>query len=299
MDRINAMMVFNAVVEAGSFSAAGRKLGKPQTTISRQVKELEDHLGTQLIIRSTRSLSLTESGQDYLESSRQVLALVGEMERAASGEYVQPKGNLTITAPVVFGQRHVLPLVTEFLKHYPEVNLRLMLADQHMHLYEDFVDIAVRIGKLPDSNLIAKRVGEVSKVVCASPGYIQSHGTPHKPEDLIMHQCICFEGLDSPNEWIFSRNDKAFGVRVNPRIRLNSIDAAITMAKEGLGITRLLSYQVSSSFNDGSLQPLLTSYCPTSWPVSVVFIRQGAIPMKVRRFVDFIVPRLKQVLADM
>ena len=204
MDRLESMSILVAAVEAGSLSAAARRLGMPLATVSRKVSELEAHLKTRLLNRSSRRLTLTDAGRSYVAACRRILEDVGEAERAAAGEYSAPKGELIVTAPIVFGRLHVLPVAMEFLEAFPEIDLRLVLADRLLNLQEDHVDLAVRIGELPDSSLVATRVGPIRRVVCASPAYFAARGTPRDPGDLSDHDCITFEGLMSPRAWTFA-----------------------------------------------------------------------------------------------
>ena len=194
MDRLDAMSVLLAVVEAGSLSGAGRKLGLPLSTVSRKVGDLETHLGARLLVRSNRKVSLTDAGRSYTAASKRILAEVSDAERAAAGEYSSVRGELVITAPVVFGRLHVLPVVAAFLQANPEITIRLVLADRIVHLVEDHVDLALRIGTLPDSSLSAVRLGAIRRVVCASPGYLSRRGRPMVPEDLAQHDCVTFTG---------------------------------------------------------------------------------------------------------
>src|SRR6185295_18734354 len=184
MDRLEAMSILVAVVETGTLSAASRKLGVPLPTISRKVSELETHLATRLLVRSTRKLTLTDAGTSYVKACKRILEQVGDAERAATGEYSAPKGDLIITAPIVFGRLHVLPVINEFLAGFSEIDVRLMLSDRNVHLIDDHIDLAVRIGALPDSSLIATRVGAVRRVVCGSPAYFAGRGVPKKATDL-------------------------------------------------------------------------------------------------------------------
>ena len=203
MDRLQAMKVLLAVVEAGSLSAASRRLKVPLATVSRRIGELEAHLGAKLLNRTSRSLDLTDAGRDYLAASRRILDDVAEAERAAAGEYAAPKGDLIITAPLVFGRLHVLPVVIEFIKAYPEVDIRLVLNDRIVSLAEDHVDLAVRIGEMPDSSLVAMRVGSISRIVCASPAYLAARGRPRHPAELAGHDCITFDNLMPAERWVF------------------------------------------------------------------------------------------------
>ncbi len=195
MDRLEAMSLLIATVEAGSFSAASRKLGVPLPTISRKVAELESHLGTRILLRSTRKLTLTDAGMNYLAACKRILEQISEAETEAAGEYSMPKGELVITAPIVFGRLHVVPLVNEFLITFPEINIRMMLADRSVNLLDDHIDMAVRIGALADSSMVATRVGHVRRIVCGSPDYFASHGVPRTPDDLAQLTCVTFSGL--------------------------------------------------------------------------------------------------------
>lgn len=293
MDRFEAMSVLMAAVEGGSLSAGGRRLGMPLATVSRKVSELEAHLGTRLLIRSTRNLKPTDAGRLYLAACRRILEDVVEAERAASGEYSAPKGNLIITAPLVFGRMHVLPIVIEFLKAYPEIDIRMVLADRVVNLFEERVDLAVRIGGLPDSSLVATRVGAIRQVVCASPEYFSERGTPTRPADLAAHECITFDGLASADAWTFAKRKAGASVAIRSRLVVTTAEAAIEAAMAGLGITRVLSYQVAAAVRAGALVIALQDFEPPPWPVSLVFDGQQLVPLKLRAFLDFAAPRLK------
>ena len=293
MDRLESMSLLIAVVEAGSFSAAARKLAKPLATVSRRVGELESHLNARLLHRTTRKLELTDAGQAYVRACRRILDEVGEAERAASGEYSVPKGDLVITAPIVFGRLHVLPVVVEFLQTHAQIDVRMVLADRVVHLLEDHVDIAVRIGELPDSRQVATRVGTVRRVVCASPGYFARQGTPASPAQLEMHACITFEGLAAPHAWSFSSAKSDRSVPIRSRLVVNTAEAAIDAATLGLGITRVLSYQIADALRAGRLQLALQAFEPAPLPVSLVHAGQGLLPLKSRAFLDFAASRLR------
>ena len=290
------MSVFVAVVETGSLSAASRKLNMPLPTVSRKVSELESHIKTRLLNRSTRKLTLTDAGKIYLAACERILEDVGEAERAASGEYSAPTGELIITAPIVFGRLHVLPITTEFLKAYPDVNVRLVLGDRALNLLDDHIDLAVRIGELPDSNLIATRVGMIRNVVCASPGYFTKHGKPKSPPDLVRHDCITFAGLMSPDAWTFKTDRSEITVPIRSRLVVNTAEAAIDAAKLGAGVTRVLSYQIENAIQDGSLVIALKKFEPVPLPVSLVYTGQRLLPLKLRAFLDFSAPRLRASL---
>lgn len=296
MDRLEAMSLFVAAVEAGSLSAAARRFGIPLATVSRKVSDLERHLNTRLLNRSTRRLTPTDAGEAYLAACRRILDDVGEAERAAAGEYSAPTGELAITAPVVFGRLHVLPVITGFLAAYPDVDIRLTLGDRITQLVEDHFDLALRIGQLPDSSLVAIAVGSIRRVVCASPAYLAEHGTPAIPEDLNTHNCITFEGLSSAAPWSFTRGKMEVTVQVRSRLQVNAAEAAIDSAIAGVGLTKVLSYQVDAAVRSGALRILLREFEPQPWPVSLVHAGHGLLPVKLRAFLDFAAPRLKERL---
>lgn len=298
MDRLRAMSVFVRAVEGGSLSAAGRQLGLPLATVSRIVADLEAHLKIRLLNRTTRQLALTDAGRSYLASCKRILEQVDEAERGAAGEYSAPKGELVIAAPIVFGRKHVLPIVAEFLSAYPEIDIRLSLSDRMVHLLEDHIDVAVRIGTLSDSSLIAARAGSIRHAVCASSKYLKEHGTPLAPGDLFTHPCITFEGLRFPHAWIFEEAGTSISVPIHSRLTVNTAEAAIDAAMSGVGITRVLSYQVADLVRAGVMKVILEEFEPEPWPVNLVYGAQGLVPLKLRAFLDFALPRLKDALAS-
>ena len=294
MDRLDAMSVFTAIVDGGSLSAAGRWLGVPLATVSRKLADLEAHLKTRLITRSTRKLVLTDAGRDYVAACRQILEQVDEAERAAAGAYARVKGQLVIAAPIVFGRLHAVPVVAEFLEQNPEVDIQLRLGDRNVHLIEEHVDVALRIGTLPDSNLVATQVGAVRRVVCASPDYLQRFGTPQSPDDLAGHRCVSFDGLDAASAWVFvGPAGEKRPVAIHSRLTVSTADAAIAAASLGLGLTRVLSYQVADALRDGRLVRVLADAEPPAVPASLIYAGQGRLPMKTRAFIDFAVGRLR------
>ena len=275
MDRLDAMSTLLAAVEAGSLSGASRKLGMPLATVSRKVSELEAHLKTRILNRTSRRLELTDAGRDYVAACKRIIEEIEEAERAASGEYKAVKGNLVITAPIVFGRLLVLPIVTDFLKAYPDIDIRLVLSDQVASLLEEHVDIAVRVGTLPDSRIVASRVGSIRLVACASPAYVAAQGLPKKPSDLSSHDCITFDRLASASEWMFRSGKTNVAVAIRSRLTVNTAEAAIGAAIAGLGVTRVLSYQIADAKKDGKLLSLLESFEPEPSPVSLVYDNQG------------------------
>lgn len=298
MDRLAAMTTLLAAVEGGSLSAASRKLGMPLPTVSRKISELEAHLRTRLVHRTSRRLSLTDAGQAYIVACKRILEDIGEAERAAAGEYSAPRGDLAVTAPIVFGRLHVLPIVTAFLNAYADINIRIALGDRVVDLQEEHVDLAVRIGELPDSGLVATRVGAVSRVVCGSPGYFETRSMPKSPADLRSHNCITFEGMTSPDRWIFAAGKSQVSVPVRSRLIVNTAESAVDAAIAGVGITRVLSYQAAHALRAGTLLRMLRRFEPAPMPVSLVHAGQGRLPLKLRAFIDFAAPRLKERLAQ-
>jgi DNA-binding transcriptional LysR family regulator len=300
MDRLESMSILLEVVKAGSFSAAGRKLGVPLATVSRKISDLETFLGTRIFNRSTRQFELTEAGLTYVEACERILEELREAEKAVAGEYRAPRGNLTIASPVVFGRMHLVPVVVEFLKAYPEIDVRIVLADRvperTIDLVKEHIDLAVRIGRLPDSSMHATRIGSAQFTVCGSPRYFGQQGTPSAPEDLAAHFCVTFEGLNSPTEWRFVRDENDVTVPIHSRLIVNTAQAAIEAAIEGAGVTRILSYQIANEIKNGSLISILQNFMPKPYNINIVYAEQRALPQKVRAFIDFATPRLKKRL---
>ena len=297
MDRLDAMQVMLTAVECGSLSKASRKLGQPLATVSRKVSELETHLKADLLIRSSKGLELTPAGRTYITSAKTILEQLIEAERAAAGEYTEPKGDLVVTAPIMFGRLHVLPVVTAFLKVFPEVSVQLMLTDRVTHFLDDQVDVALRIGDLPDSRLFATRLGAVRRVTCASPAYLASRAAPAVPQDLADHDVISFESVSSTTTWRYWADGNELAVPLRSRLSVNTIDAAIDAGVAGAGVIRTVSYQIANYVRDDLLQLLLEAYEPTPRPVHLIYDKQNRLPLKLRAFVDFVVPRLRERLA--
>jgi DNA-binding transcriptional LysR family regulator len=294
MDRLESMSILLTAVEAGSLSAAARRLATPLSTVSRRISELEAHLKARLLNRSSRNLTLTDAGRSYVEACKRILEDVGEAERAASGEYSAAKGELNITAPMVFGRLHVLPVAMEFLKVYSAVDIRGVLNDRVVNLLEDHIDLALRIGELPDSSsLMTTRIGSVRRVVCGSPSYFARRGVPENVDELAMHDCITFEGFPFPDFWVFPTSKSYFSAAVHSRLVVNTAEAAIDAAIAGLGVTRVLSYQVAAAVKAGRLNIVLEEVEPLPSPVSLVYSGQRRLPLKLRAFLDFAAPRLK------
>jgi DNA-binding transcriptional LysR family regulator len=296
MDRLEAMTLLIAVAEAGSISAASRKLRTPLATVSRKIAELESHLNAQLLLRSTRRLALTEAGRTFVAASRRILADLEDAERDAGSETTRLKGELVLSAPIALGRLYLLPVIAGFLDEHPDINARMMLSDRRVNMIEDHIDVGLRVGELNEFSLVAKKVGTVRRVVCASPSYLARRGTPSTPEDLKDHDCITFENTLSAQSWAFrvGKVDKSFAV--HSRLVVSTAEAATDAAVLGLGLTRMLDYQVDRQRRAGSLKLVLEAF--RSPPKSVHLIYEGGrhLPLKIRTFLDFAAPRLKQAM---
>lgn len=291
MDRLDAMRVILAVVDAGSLSAGSRKLNVPLPSVSRKVSELERHLGANLLVRTSRTIQLTDAGRDYVEAARRIIADLDEAERRASGEYQTPRGELTVTMPVEFGARHVMPIALSFMEEYPEVTLKLVTSDRLIHMVDEQVDVAIRLGHLADSALYAVKAGEFHLLTCAAPAYVERCGAPAKPGDLADHDGILFGA--QATFWTF-RIDGEEAIRA-PRARMvvNSAASNLAAAVGGVGIARLFDYQLSGHIQSGALVRLLPEDDSELRPVHIVYPRQGLMPLKVRAFIDWATPRLR------
>lgn len=289
MDQLEAMRVFQAMADHGGFAAAARHLRISASTATRVLAALEQHLRAPLLRRSTRAVSLTEAGRGYLAACRRLIAEIDEADRVAAGEGLRPRGLITITAPVHFGRLHVAPVVAEFLDDYTEVRASLQFLDRTMNLVEEGIDLAIRIGHLPDSSLIATKLGEVRRVVCATPAYLAARGEPEEPADLSRHELIEMTGMAAfGNVWSFGPVG-----RETTRVSVNQTDVAIAAALAGRGLTRLLSYQVADYLRDGRLRAVLTHAEPPAMPVSLVQPAGRPPSAKVRAFVEFATGRLR------
>jgi len=292
MDRLDAMRVIVAVVDAGSLSAGSRKLGAPLPSVSRKVAELERFLGTNLLVRTSRNVQLTDAGRDYVDAARGIIADLEEAERKASGEYQTPRGQLTVTMPVEFGTRHALPIALNFMEEYPEVTLRIVTSDRLVHMVDEQIDVAIRLGHLEDSALYAAKAGEFHLLTCASPAYLERRGTPSHPGDLADHDGILFG--THPMFWTYRVDGEEMITAPRTRIFVNTAAANLVAAVEGMGIARLFDYQLTNEIGSGALIPILADYGREPRPVHVVYPRQGLMPLKVRAFIDWMTPRLRE-----
>lgn len=288
MDRWQAMRIFVQVVDSGGFAPAARALHLSAPSITRAVAGLEDMIGTRLLVRTTRSLKLTPAGEGYVADCRRILADIAEAEANAAGSFTQPAGLLTITAPTLFGSLHVLPVILEFLERYPAMQVRTVFVDRLTNLVEEGLDVAVRIAALPDSGLVARRIGSIRQVICGSPEYFVRHGVPARPQDLTNHSII---GRGSA-EWLFGK-DSGISVPIRSRLVCNTNDAAIAAAVAGWGLSRFQSYQVAPDIRAGRLKVVLADYEREPVPIHIVHAEGRMVSARIRAFVDFAVERFQ------
>jgi DNA-binding transcriptional LysR family regulator len=284
------MNVLMAVVEGGSISAGARRLGAPLATVSRKISDLEAHLRTSLLVRTTRQIELTESGRDYVAAAKRILEQVDEAEQRAAGEYREPRGELVVTLPVTFGRRSVFPIVLEFLQAHPQVDMRIIFADRIVNLLEEQIHVAVRVGELADNTLIATRVGNIPLVTFASPTYLAANGIPKTPADLAN-----FDGISNVG-WRFQQDGKIILGEPRSRLAVNTEDAVLEAAAAGLGIGRALRTRSQARLAAGELIEVLEDFALPPVPVNLVYARQGMLPLKLRAFLDFMAPRLRRAL---
>lgn len=291
MDRLQAMAVFVKVAEIGGFAEASRRLAMSPPAVTRAVAALESVIGARLLTRTTRHVKLTDVGARYLDDCRRILAEIGEAEASAAGSFGRPTGVLTVTAPILFGRIYVLPILTSYLSAHPTVDGRALYFDRIVNIVDEGIDVAVRIGPLPDSGLTAIRCGSVRRVVCASPAYLAAHGRPETPADLARHRIVAVSRSDAL-EWRFGR-DQSTIVPIKPRLACNVIDSAIAAARDGWGLTGVLSYQVGEALRCGDLELVLEAFEPEPLPIHVVHVEGRGASAKVRSFVDHAVERLR------
>ncbi len=294
MDRTEGLAIFAEVAERGSFAKAARRLGRSPTAITRAIAELEARLGVRLFNRTTRAVGITEAGARFLAGARRVLADLDEIERAAAGEGTAPRGELRITAPILFGRLHVLPIVIEFLDRFRDVSVALTLLDRPVDLVEEGLDVAVRIGALAESSAIATRVGAVRQIVVAAPAYLAQRETPQAPADLGAHAIIAFSGISGTERWPFRDKRGEANVAIKPRLIVTTAEAAIDAAKAGFGVTRVLSYQAADDIARGALLRVLLGYEGDELPIHLLYPGGRHPPPKLRAFLDFAMSRLRQ-----
>jgi DNA-binding transcriptional LysR family regulator len=287
------MQVFATVASTGGFAAAARRLGTSPPAVTRTIAALEKRLGTRLLHRTTRVVRLTDAGERFLADCRRLLAEIDDAEAAAAGVHAELRGALAVTAPAMFGRLHVAPVVLEFLRRHPLVEIRTLFVDRIVNLLDEGLDVAVRIAPLPDSSLTATRVGSVRRMVCAAPSYLAAHGTPVEPAELTKHDVVSLTGLTPSPGWTFAAGDGRVTVPVTPRLSTNLPDVALDAARAGHGLTMLLSYQVAADLEAGRLVAVLVEWEPPPLPIHVVHGAGRRPSARVRAFVDHAVAALR------
>lgn len=297
MDRLHLMSVYVAVVEAEGFAGGARKLHISPPAVTRAVAALEERLGVKLLNRTTRYMRMTEAGQRYYEDARRIIAMANEADDAVLGINAAPRGLLTVTASVLFGRLFVMPRIVEYLSRYPAVEVNALFVDRVVNMMEEGVDVAIRIGDLPDSSYRALRAGSVRRVVCASPDYLAARGIPQIPEDMLSHDIILARGLNPSNEMRFMRDGQSLTVKLQPKLSVSDNASAAGAVEAGLGITCLLNYQIAEPLRDGKLKIVLGEFESPSVPVHILHREGSHSSAKIRSFVDLMAERLKTELA--
>lgn len=290
MDRWQAMRIFVRVAETGSFAETARQMNMSAPAVTRSVAGLEELIGTRLFVRTTRTVKLTEPGRRYVDDCRRILADILEAEASAAGSYATPTGTLAVTASLLFGQMYVMPIITEYLDTYPGMTGRTLFLDRPVNIVEEGVDVAVRIGHLPDSGFTAVKVGTVRRVICGAPDYFEKHGVPIIPADLKRHRIAASTSAWASPEWKFANDLR---VTVDPALDCNTNDAAIAAAISGWGLTRVLNYQIGPALIAGDLQIVLADHEEAPLPIHVIYPEGRHAPAKVRSFVEMAVARLR------
>jgi DNA-binding transcriptional LysR family regulator len=293
IDRFHLMAVFVAVAEEQSFAGGARRLNISPPAVTRAIAMLEDRLGVKLLTRTTRFVRATDAGLRYLGSARRILAEADEADEAAAGVHAAPRGQLTVTAPVLFGRMYVMPGIVDYLRHYPDVSVSALFLDRIVNLLEEGLDVGVRIGELPDSTMRAIPVGSVRRVLCASPQYLKKHRAPREPRDIVGHTIISASPVSPSIDWRFGAGKRAVTVKVLPRLTVTNNDAAIHAALQGFGMTRLMSYQVASHIATGALKRILSDWEPPPLPIHVLHLEGRQASAKVRSFVELLVDQLR------
>ena len=295
MDRLHAMETFVQIVDKGSLTAAADALDTSLPSVVRVLASLERHLQVRLLNRTTRRMHLTDEGARFLERCRAILSQVREAEAALGSRGGEPQGKLAITAPVVFGRRYITPIVNAFVRRYPKVNIDLLLVDRFTNLVEEGLDVAVRVGELPDSSLVAVPVGQARRVICASPDYLRRQGKPRVPQDVAAHRCVRFTGVAPRDEWDFRMGRREVAIPITSVISCNQIDSALQACLDGLGLGMFFSYQVASHRKAGELKYVLEKFETEPRPIQVIFPHSKLLSAKVRTFVDECVAQLRSV----
>lgn len=298
MDKFRALTVFVSVAEESSFTGAARVLDMSKTMVSKYIMDLEQDLGTRLFSRTTRRLSLTGAGAAYLRRVRSILEQVEEADGEAAAETVSPRGRLRISAPVSYGTKRIAPLMAPYAAQYPDVSVDLDLSDRTVDLVEDGFDVVIRIGRLGDSSLIARKLGRIRLMTCAAPAYLEKAGRPETPEDLTGHDCLGYTYAAAGDTWHFRRDGKPVAVRVKPRIRCNNGDAISVYAEAGVGIIIQPCFIAGDAIAAGRLEEILTGFAPEPLDIHALYPSTRHVPARVRTFIDFVAAELKDELAE-
>jgi DNA-binding transcriptional LysR family regulator len=292
MDLLAAMATFVRAVDAGSLSAAARSLPSSLTSVSRQVSALEEHFGSRLLLRTTRQLALTDEGRILYERAKALLGEVKEIEATLSRDRHQPSGRIRVASPSLMGRLVIAPLLAEFLRRYPALSVDLLLVDRAVDMIEEDIHLSIRVGRLRDSGLVARKLADLRMIVCASPAYLAARGVPETPGDLAHHDCLVFSDAPGSAEWRFADGSKAGRkIRITGRLWMNGLDGLATAAKEGAGIVRLPSWQAEADLAAGQLVRLLADYEPAPTPLHLMFQPSRLASPKIRAFVDYLVER--------
>lgn len=293
MDRLHLMTVFVTVAEEEGFAGAARRLGMSPPAVTRAIAALEEHLGVKLFRRTTRFVRVSEVGQRYLDDTRKVIAYADAADKAAQDVNTEPRGNIAVTASILFGRMHVMSGIIDYMQRYPAVDVSVVFVDRLVNLLEEGIDVAIRIGELPDSSYRALRVGSVRRVLCASPAYLAEHGVPETPDDLVKHKVILARGLNPIAEFRFVGNTRTYSIKVKPRLIVSDTPSAIEAAENGLGITSLISYQITPQLASGALKVILKDYEIKPLPVHILHSQDHYPSAKIRMFIDLMAERLR------
>jgi DNA-binding transcriptional LysR family regulator len=294
LDQFAAMATFVRVVEAGSLSAAARSLPSSLTSVSRQISALEELFGTRLLVRTTRRLALTDDGRLFFDRAKSIMGELKEVELALSSGRQQPSGRLRISAPSLMGRLLIAPLLAEFLRRHSFVSVELLLLDRVVDMVEEDIHLSLRVGHLPDSQLVARKLADVQMIVCAAPAYLKRFGVPRSPADLNHHACLVFSDTPGVGEWRFQENAKSeCKIRIAGRLWINSLDALVSAAKDGAGIVRVPSWQIRSELAVGRLRRILRDHEPPPAPVHLLLQSSRLASPKIRVFADYLVQHLR------
>ncbi|WP_298771121.1 LysR family transcriptional regulator [uncultured Shewanella sp.] len=295
MNTFAAIPVFVTVVEMGSFSKAAKRLGSSKSAVSKRITQLETSLGIRLLHRTTRRLSLTQAGQTYYDGVSEALALANDAKDAVTQQQTQPKGHLRINAPMAFGRLHLAPLIPQFLKDNPLISIEMIMDDKVLDMVEHQFDLAIRIGKLPDSSLIAKKLAPCYSILCASPQYLEQHGVPNTPKALLQHNCLFYSYFQAGSEWQFQGEGEKVSIQPKGNYQVNNSEALYQALLAGTGICQMPLFIVEQALKTGQLVPLLTEYSLPKHGIYAVYSTRRHIPSKVSTFINFMEQHLQDL----